>query len=886
MQFTRPGAFAWAIAALIAAAPASAATAPAPLSAAPWHSNIASAYGSGSFGSWTVDRFGLPAYEYALDEQTAPQAKERELNGATDGHHQVGNDHIVADAFNHGYVQLWTQDRDYSWLNYYDASADQFAGGYGYLNVGGKVISTLYGDRPAGAQTERVFGPGYFRTGVASDGLKVTQYVYAPFGDDAVLLHDVTITNTSAAPIRASWFEYWGVNPWDPGPQIHRPLAPASYDAGTHTLSVAQVPAGPDTNPESIYLAALQAPVAGYDTSTQAFFGSGTRARPAAVAANSSSDSTALPQAPTSASQTLLSFRSPVSIPAGRSVTLRYAYGFGHPADIGPVVSRYRAAKDPLTSSERAWRRWLPQSSFGPGYGWLSRELQWDAYMVRSGATYEECAGHHVISQGGYYQYGNGLGFQGSFRDPLQHLLPMIYADPYLAREVLLYSAGEQPAGTGAVPYARLQFCLREDLGTSDDLDQWLLLAASEYVLATRDFDFLNQQVPYANGGSGTVWQHLKLAYFHQEQIIGHGPHGGYVTGATGDWSDFATEYLQMTESMLVTAQAAYIYPLLATVADAHGDPAFADQLRASGSQNLATLRSQWAGRGWYARGYSGTRQLGSGAIFEEPQGWAMLAGAPSADEASTLVTNIRRFLDGIGAPAAIGGPAKIGSALVPADNDPDVTEHSTGNTGGVQNNADYQAGVWFAVNGWLAWGLSTLTDVLPQATDYAWSEFTRNTLAAHATAFPDAWDGVLSVDDMCWAFYSAQPDECGNGASSTYSTQVMHQPAWSLFDAIKLAGIEPARDGYTIDPHVPMRPFSLRLPLVGVSYEARRARGYLRPEADGRLTLRVRIPADVPASSALTWVDGRQVQHAVANGFATFTATTRAHRTTNWAVT
>src|SRR5207237_3291371 len=150
----------------------------------------------------------------------------------------------------------------------------------------------------------------------------------------------------------------------------------------------------------------------------------------------------------------------------------------------------------------------------------------------------------------------------------------------------------------------------------------------------------------------------LKLAYQHQESL--RGPHGGYLTGAngsTGDWSDFSTEFLQMTESMLVTAQLAYAYPKLAELADMRGDHAFAQQLRASGAHNLATLRHEWTGKGWYSRAYSGARQAGQGVISGEPQPRAILAGAPRAAQARTLVANIRRFLDGLNAPRQIHGP-------------------------------------------------------------------------------------------------------------------------------------------------------------------------------------------------------------------------------------
>lgn len=46
--------------------------------------------------------------------------------------------------------------------NYYDAPLRQYAGGFGYLRVGGTAWSTLYSGRPAGASYQRVFGMGYY----------------------------------------------------------------------------------------------------------------------------------------------------------------------------------------------------------------------------------------------------------------------------------------------------------------------------------------------------------------------------------------------------------------------------------------------------------------------------------------------------------------------------------------------------------------------------------------------------------------------------------------------------------------------------------------------------------------------------------------------------
>jgi hypothetical protein len=422
---------------------------------------------------------------------------------------------------------------------------------------------------------------------------------------------------------------------------------------------------------------------------------------------------------------------------------------------------------------------------------------------------------------------------------------------------------------------------MRLDLGTSDDLDLWLLLSAAEYGLASRDMAFFDQKVAWADSGTATLWDHLKAAFAHQESQ--RGPHGGYVSGATGDWSDFSTAFLGMTESTLVATQTAYIYPRLAELADARGDHAFAGQLRTTAGGLRDVLRREWTGQGWFSRGYSGVTQLGSGTIYGEPQPWGLLSGAVDAAKETTLVANVRRFLTGIGAP---GGPSRIGSSQSPAANDPGATEKSLGGNNGVgDGHAVYVGGSWFAVNGWLTWALGELDGVVPNARAYAFDELERNTLATRATVYPDHWNGILSVDDACRSWYSTDPANCGVGLSTAYDTQIMHQPAWSLFDAIKLAGVTPTAGGYRIVPHLPFASFSLRLAQVGIQSRPGELRGYVRTAAAAQLRMQVAPPPGAAAGSLVAYADGRRVASSVSAGLVVFTLPARAGRPANWAV-
>jgi len=858
------------------------AAAPPLLSADDTPANVDSTYGSGSFGTWHVDAAGLPAFRYLLDEAADPRAQQPELAGRTEAQHQVGNDHIVAAAFNHGYTQLWSQDRLQQWANRFDAATQHFAGGFGWVVVDGQVLSTLFLDRASGTTIERDFGVGYFRKTLHADGLDVEQTVYAPFGDDPLLLDDVTITNRSDAPRVLSWFEYWDVNPADQATGVERGVGQPVWDPVTMTLSAAQSGgrAG-DTAPLDVFAAVLAGPLDGFETSVATFFGGGSRAAPAAVVADHLGNGLAPASAAGTPSGTLFAFRAPLSLAPGASTTLRYAFGMAHGDQVPGLVAKYRAATDPFAASTTAWAGFVPKADFGTGNEWVARELQWDAYLLRSASVYEELCGHHTITQGGYYQYLTGLNL--GTRSWPHYALPMVYVAPDLAREIMRYTIGVQPEN-GDLPYGTGPLCTRAELGTSSDLDFWILLAAVEYGLGARDLTFFDEMLPFFDSQrSASLWDHVKLAYTHQESLVG--ALGGYLAGTNGDWSDFSTTFLGMSESLLVSAQVAYVYPRLAELADRRGDREFARVLRKRGAEVRRVVREHWTGKGWYARGLKADGSvIGSGAIFGEPQPWAILAGAPTRRKAKTLVANHRRFLGGVDAPAVVHGPSKIGSSLTPASNDPDVTERSQPPGGVGDNNSNYVGGTWFDVNGWLTWSLGELDGIVPHARDYAWDEYTRNTLATHATQFPDHWAGTISVDDTCYGYYSSRPMMCGNDLYRTYDGQITEQPTWMVMDAIRLAGITPTAAGYRIAPHFPFAPFSLRMPQIGVAAGAGMLRGYVRVQQAGTIELQVRVP--FATARARTWANGKMVRHRVAKGLVVFRLDARAGEAADWAVT
>jgi hypothetical protein len=169
-------------------------------------------YGSGHFGDWIVDEFGLPAYRYTCDQVADSKAVSpvhKEWRSPTDHTHQVGNDRLVAAVSNYGYVQVRQDEGSPKFLNDYFPEESRYGAGVGFLTDGKRVLSTYYPGN--GASFDRIFGEGYFRKTVTSTSYEVEQTIVAPYGDDPVVMSMVNVTNRGVSAADLRWVEYWGV---------------------------------------------------------------------------------------------------------------------------------------------------------------------------------------------------------------------------------------------------------------------------------------------------------------------------------------------------------------------------------------------------------------------------------------------------------------------------------------------------------------------------------------------------------------------------------------------------------------------------------------------------------------------------------------------------
>jgi hypothetical protein len=854
-------------------------------------------YGSGHFGLWEKDPHGLPCYHYTCDQLTDPLAVlpvDKTWRSPTDHMHQVGNDRLVAVASNYGHVQVRQDEGSPKFLNDFYPEENRYGGGIGFLaDAEGFVLSTFYTGNVD--SFDRVFGIGYLQKRVAAGHYSVDQIVFAPYGDDPVLVSQVTITNHSSATVKPRWVEYWGCQNYQfsyrslmesavPGggpnaverrrdfaARFRHSFRKLDGDKGlidtqaflgrtegeerawqqTQAALVAKptgffggpmppIAAGAsmdDLAPPPTFLVSLDAPADGYATDARHFFQGGIE-HPQGMNAPLVDDLNA--EGPESAF--LLERR--LTLKPGESRTLFFLYGYlpqGFSAD--NLIAKY--SSDPASIWPRSCAQWKTQAPMfrAPAHPWVEREAAWSSYYLRSGLTYDSFFHEHILSQGASYQYLAGL--QGAARDPLQHSLPFVFTDPAVVRGILRYTLKEiQP--DGSIPYAIVgQGVPMPCVYQPSDLQLWVLWVASEYVLATRDRDFLNERIPLyphhqPTADDPTVLDLLSRSFTHLTTTIGVGKHGLQKI-FNGDWNDSIVythltpeqraETIKVGESVLNAAMATYVFDYFALLLDFTEHPEPAHQAREKAQQQRAAMQAQWYDS-WYRRawlsedfGWVGEKQM-----WLAPQPWALIGNCVPADKIPTLVSAVDKLTR---------KPSPIGALL---QSQPDPTMKDEPGTG-------TNAGIFYAINGTLIWALALVDG------EMAWDEWKKNGLAHHAEIYPDMWFGTWSGPDAYNSCFAKQPGSTG----VDFPVLNMHSHAWPLYSAIKQIGADFHPKGVKLRAGIPLDEYEINTPLLGFKKSAGKYSGWYAPTTAGNWSIEIAFAERELAHFKTLKVNGRQ---------------------------
>lgn len=783
--------------------------------------------GDGLFGKWEEDEYGLPSYIYAPRGKALTHKPEMTEDGIdVSPWHQIGNHRITATMHEDGYLQLYNSDRGLTCITPYIPELKLFGCAVGQLEFAdGKNVILRKSLLPAGNVKEIRFGMGYGKFIYEVEGTTVEILHWAPYGDDPLMITDMTVDtkNCSLLPVACCLssfvsYQFLNIEPVYTGKKRQRIGYPAFNTALSFVSKNILNPLKLTTHYRRMkFMNQFRYKKEHLSNGTNTFTpytharGNFQKDKPVSfmhfpLTFFVHSQNYARIDSFVSGGGKLLysaaASRHTFNIDAKKNKhQFRVAWGYAEKEKISALTK----LSDTLKIEDSLKQRENNACHFSiPDVPWVKREWLWHSDYLESAALYDEYFESHTIRQGSAYYFLQGM--DGAPRDHMLFSVPMTYMNPKLAKEILI-TALRYTYESGQISYGIFGYGKCSGFGVHDhpgDLTGTFLWALTEYIFATRDFDFLDEEhlyYPRDKKKMRTVRAQIEQTCNYMMHTIGTGEHGLMRVG-TGDWNDplqFHVKnrftFLKKGESSYNTAMALYVLPRVASLV-ATWNKNFAQTLNEFTDRLKNALLKQWNGK-WLYRAWDGKgRRLGDKHLYVEHHGWALMAECLNEEQKKTLTDNLYEKCD---KPSPIGAeilapPRTLMFNLLP-------------------KGWDTNGGVWHAANMFLTWGYSKINP------EYARESLLKNTLCAHAEAYPHIWFGIWSAPDSYNAHDARNPGETFYHVTPMTDFPVMNanMHANPITAALKLCGIEPTLDGFHVAPKLPDKEFSLRTPLVSV---------------------------------------------------------------------
>ena len=647
------------------------------------------------------------------------------------------------------------------------------------------------------------------------DGVQVSVDYLIPL-EDNVLLWNVTVTNSTAAPLELTLANYveFGIleftrEVWWVYLQRHFDL---NWDAAAQCVRYNYHAYEAPYQPRILVGCSL--PASGHECSRDAFLGrGGCFEKPASLARGFSNSELPI------GGQACGVVGATLSLAPGAKQELAFVFTLADEWEESyRLQAKYRkpgAARKAVGLLRQHWEERFETLQAQTGDAHVDRMVNtWNAYqsLILNSLPCSISSEHMGI---------DGL----RYRDTTQYALAPANLDPEAAKARLnMVFASQKKDGMGCYifwPHSKKP--VSDALRRSDNT-VWQIYTVKNLVEETGDLSYLDQRVAWRDGGEAGVYEHVLqgLKYVHDNR----GPEGLPLLHYA-DWNDCLVEYNSpVTETVMLAMQ--WVHSLkemgvLARRLGRHGDAAWCDQVAA---QQTTILNSDkvWDGE-WYRRlllgggRYVGGRADREGKIWINPQTWSVISGVGEIQGRGRLaMEKVRQYLN------SEAGLVKQHPAF---GTDPEPGTEHKGSVPGVGENG----GVFNHTNTW-----AIIAEAILGNGERAFEYYRRTIPAVVQERFGP--DHYLREP---YAYVSSVVGPCNKMFGQGGISWITGTSSWMYIAATQyVLGIKPTLDGLSVKPCLPgsMKSIRVQRRFRGCLYDIvidNAARGSARLEVAGK---------------------------------------------------
>ena len=341
-----------------------------------------------------------------------------------------------------------------------------------------------------------------------------------------------------------------------------------------------------------------------------------------------------------------------ISLEPGESRTVLFVLGMKSSAEAAKILD---ACTDPaaqikkdLDALKNDWYKKLDHlkvSTPDPAFNTMINT--WNAY---------NCFITFVWSRAASFIYcglRNGYGY----RDTVQDIQGIIHLAPEMAYEKIRFMLSAQVDNGGGLPLVKFNHNPGHE-DTPDDASYvqatghpayraddalWLFPTVYKYIAETGNIAFLDEVIPFANKGEGTVYEHLKRAV--QFSFDHLGPHG-MPAGLYADWND-CLRLGADGESSFVAFQFYYAMTILREFAAYKGDAEYLSHLEKKQKDIGEKIQNLYWDTDRFIRGFTEKGERIGAPLDPEanmwlnPQSWSVISGLAGPEQADTALQNV-----------------------------------------------------------------------------------------------------------------------------------------------------------------------------------------------------------------------------------------------------